>query len=115
MVISNSPRVSECDCRLGEWEAAQAFLLRVSEELANSLDYDVTLQSVAHQAVPALADVCVIGRAAQDGRLMPVAAVHVDATMEERLRELAVKSGARSPALAFRAFRTGEPVFLPRV
>jgi K+-sensing histidine kinase KdpD len=115
MVISDSPRVGECGCGLGEREAAQAFLLRVSEELANSLDYDVTLQSVAHQAVPALADVCVIGRGGQDGRLTPVAAVHVDATMEERLRDLAVRSGARSPALAYRAFRTGKPVVLPQV
>jgi len=89
------------------------FLLRAGEELANSLDYETTLQSVAHQAVPVLADVCVVDLIGSDGRLRPVAAAHVEAAREPWLRELAL--GDESPATVLRAFRTRQPLFVPEL
>ncbi len=89
------------------------FLLRAGEELANSLDYETTLQSVAHQAVPVLADVCVVDLIGSDGRLRPVAAAHVEAAREPWLRELAL--GDESPATVLRAFRTRQPLIVPEL
>jgi GAF domain-containing protein len=88
-------------------------LLRAGEELANSLDYETTLQSVAHQAVPVLADVCVVDLIGSDGRLRPVAAAHVEAAREPWLRELAL--GDESPATVLRAFRTRQPLIVPEL
>jgi signal transduction histidine kinase len=89
------------------------FLLRVGEELANSLDYETTLQSVARQAVPVLADLCVVDLIGSDGRLRPVAAAHVDAVKQTWLRELAL--GDESPATVLRAFRTRQPLIVPEI
>jgi signal transduction histidine kinase len=89
------------------------FLLRAGEELANSLDYETTLQSVAHQAVPVLADLCVVDLIGSDGRLRPVAAAHVEAATEAWLRELAL--GDESPATVLRAFRTRQLLFVPEL
>ena len=89
------------------------FLLRVGEELANSLDYETTLQSVARQAVPVLADLCVVDLIGSDGRLRPVAAAHVDAVKQTWLREFAL--GDESPATVLRAFRTRQPLIVPEM
>jgi signal transduction histidine kinase len=89
------------------------FLLRVGEELANSLDYETTLQSVARQAVPVLADLCVVDLIGSDGRLRPVATAHIDAAKQTRLRELAL--GDESPATVLRAFRTRQPLIVPEL
>jgi hypothetical protein len=87
------------------------FLLCAGEELANSLDYETTLQSVARQAVPVLADLCVVDLIGSDGRLRPVAAAHLDANVEPWLRELTF--GEESPATVLRAFRTRQPLIVP--
>jgi len=91
------------------------FLLRAGEELANSLDYETTLQSVARQAVPVLADLCVVDLIGSDGHLRPVAlaAAHLDAAKEAWLRELAL--GDESPATVLRAFRTRQPLIVPEL
>jgi signal transduction histidine kinase/DNA-binding response OmpR family regulator len=65
----------------------QRFLSRASELLLESFDYGKTLGEVAHLAVPALADGCVVELAA-DGGLEDVAVAHVDPEKEEVLREL---------------------------
>ena len=46
-------------------ERRLAFLAEASAVLAGSLDYEVTLQSVARQAVPTLADICMVDIAAE--------------------------------------------------
>src|SRR5258708_6354418 len=89
------------------------FLLRVGEELANSLDYETTLQSVAHQAVPVLADMCVVDLIGTDGRLRPVASADVDVAKQTGLREFTL--GDESPATVVRAFRTGQPLIVPEI
>jgi GAF domain-containing protein len=54
-----------------------SFLARVSEELARSLDYRITLGNVADLAVPELGDWCAV-QVLQDGRLTTLAVAHVD-------------------------------------
>ncbi|MBV8714473.1 MAG: GAF domain-containing protein [Chloroflexi bacterium] len=81
------------------------FLARVGDELAKSLDYETTLSAAAHQAVPFLADICVVELVGVDGHLEPVAVAHLEPAKEGRLRELAVDSGIESPANAVRALR----------
>jgi signal transduction histidine kinase len=115
MGVTSPGSTTELDGTRRSAEATQAFLLRVSEELADSLDYETTLQRVARQAVPFLADVCLVQLVGADGRLRPVAAAHIDAAQETRMRELAINSDAESPATALRALRTGKPVILPEI
>ncbi len=71
-------------------DVSARFLASVGEELGKSLDYATTLLSVAHLAVPFLADICVVELVADAGRLKPVAVAHSDAAQEGWLRELAV-------------------------
>jgi GAF domain-containing protein len=54
-----------------------AFLAAASSELASSLDYQVTLATVAQLAVPTIADWCAV-EILVDGRLRTVAVAHVD-------------------------------------
>jgi hypothetical protein len=54
-----------------------AFLAAASAELASSLDYQVTLATVARLAVPTIADWCTV-EILVDGRLRTLAAAHVD-------------------------------------
>jgi serine phosphatase RsbU (regulator of sigma subunit) len=68
--------------RVAAIQAAQAranelaFLARVSQELASSLDYQSTLRNVARLAVPTLADLCAV-QILSDGRLRTLAVEHV--------------------------------------
>jgi signal transduction histidine kinase len=97
-------------CVRGDPGASAAFLVSVGEELARSLDYETTLQAVAGQAVPFLADICVVDLADADGRLKPVAVAHADPEKLDWMRDVTIKSGMESPANAVRAMRTREPV-----
>ncbi|MCC6174013.1 MAG: GAF domain-containing protein [Chloroflexi bacterium] len=96
-----------------EAEAAQArlaFLAEASSALAASLDYETTLNAVAHLAVPTLADFCTVDVVEADGRVQRVATAHADPSRESLVRQL----GAFPPdTLATegigKALRTGEP------
>lgn len=59
-------------------EEYQNFLLQASEQLAASLDYETTLNTVAHLAVPGIADWCAVDLLQDDGGLKRVAVAHVD-------------------------------------
>lgn len=62
-------------------EAAQrrsAFLAKVSETLASSLDYEQTLQSVTQLAVPYFADWCAVDLLNDDSTISRVAVAHSD-------------------------------------
>jgi signal transduction histidine kinase len=96
-------------------EVAARFLVRVGEELAESLDYETTLQRVAQQAVPCLADVSIVELVASEGRLQPVASAHVDSDKDDWFRDLAVNSGIESPPMTLRALRTRRPVIVADV
>ncbi len=69
-------------------ERAQQFLADAGNLLASSLDYETTLQSVLHSAVPFLADWCVVDIVEQ-GSVQRVAISSSDPSKESLLRELA--------------------------
>lgn len=74
-----------------EAEAAQRrleFLSEASRVLATSLDYEATLDTVAHLAVPDFADACIVELADDQGNLRQVAEAHADPAQEALLREL---------------------------
>ncbi|HEU4747102.1 MAG TPA: PAS domain S-box protein, partial [Gemmatimonadaceae bacterium] len=57
-------------------EGEQAFLLRASEQLASSLDYETTIASIAQLAVPAIADWCAVDVIERDRTIKRVAVAH---------------------------------------
>ncbi|MDP9347530.1 MAG: GAF domain-containing sensor histidine kinase [Gemmatimonadota bacterium] len=102
-------------------EAAQrreAFLGEASEILAGSLDYQVTLGSVARLAVPRISDSCIVYVVEEDGRVYRMGAAHADPAREEVLRSLlehhAFDPGSLTGPVA-RVLRTGEAELLPDV
>ncbi|HEX5280077.1 MAG TPA: ATP-binding protein [Micropepsaceae bacterium] len=58
-------------------EAAQRFLSDAGHEFSKSLDFEATLIKIAHLAVPAIADWCVVHRREAD-RIRRVSAAHAD-------------------------------------
>jgi serine/threonine-protein kinase RsbW len=69
-------------------EQQQAFLLRVSQLVANARDDAEVLDRLAQAAVPTLADLCLIDVLRGDGRLVRVAARHADPELQEVVDEL---------------------------
>jgi len=68
-------------------ETAQRFLADASRELAESLEYQATLQKIARLAVPAIADWCVVDLR-EGGSLRRVSVAHADPEKENLAREL---------------------------
>ena len=99
-------------------EAAQeqvTFLARATELLAESLDLETTLASVAQLAVPRLADWCIVYVVTDEGEIRRIALAHDDeptrALVEEHLDTLPLDPGARSGVP--QVIRTGEPELVP--
>ena len=59
-------------------ENEQNFLLRASEQLASSLDYETTIAAIAQLAVPAIADWCAVDVVERDRTTKRVAVAHKD-------------------------------------
>lgn len=59
-------------------EEAQQYLAEVSKVLATSLDPQLTLNQLAHQLVPHLADWCTVHLLEADDSIQPVATAHVN-------------------------------------
>jgi signal transduction histidine kinase len=68
-----------------------ALLAEASAVLAESLDYEATLTSMARLLVPQLADWCVIGMVAEDGTTQLLAVEHTDPSKSAWARELIEK------------------------
>ena len=66
---------------LQENERRASFLAEASRILATSLDYEQTLQNIAHLAVPEFADWCQVDLVDEDGSVRPVAVAHRDTEM----------------------------------
>ncbi|HEY9835318.1 MAG TPA: ATP-binding protein, partial [Vampirovibrionales bacterium] len=66
----------------------ERFLATASSVLANSLDYQTTLDSLAHLTVPCIADWCAIDVIEKDGTIERLAVAHIDPTKEELAKEL---------------------------
>lgn len=67
-------------------EGNQRFLARTGGILATTLDYESTLRSVVHVAIPHLADCCVLDLVDQQGFVRTIASVHEDPEQTRRLR-----------------------------
>jgi PAS domain S-box-containing protein len=87
------------------------FLAAAGAALSSSLDYDTTLRTVAHLAVPALADWCFVEALQPDGSIQLLAVGHPDPEQvrlaEDTLRRYPVSLDA--PFGTGRVVRTGEP------
>jgi signal transduction histidine kinase len=59
-------------------DEALRFLLEAGDALSSSLDYETTLTTVVHQAVPRLADWCALDLLDETGRLHRLAVAHPD-------------------------------------
>ncbi len=98
-------------------EQRLAFLARASAVLAGSLDYEVTLQSVARQAVPMLADICMVDIAADDGTIQRLAVAATDSRREALVRDLRRRypPDPNGPHQVAQVLRTGRPVLYPEL
>lgn len=94
-----------------------AFLLRASELLAESLDYEETLKKVAALAVPAIADWCSIDLVDEEGRPRNVAVAHADPDKVRFARELQERfpPDPDAPTGTPNVIRSGEPEFYPEI
>lgn len=93
------------------------FLAEASTALGASLDYEATLRSVAHLAVPTIADWCAVDIVDDSGALQRLAVAHVD---PEKV-ELALALQARyppdpdAPGGVHQVIRTAEAVIVSRI
>jgi serine phosphatase RsbU (regulator of sigma subunit)/CHASE3 domain sensor protein/anti-sigma regulatory factor (Ser/Thr protein kinase) len=91
-------------------QARLGVLARASEILSESLDYEATLEQVAHVVVPVMADWCSVELAASGGAPRNVVVAHVDPAKVEFAREISVRYPPREDAAsgAPQVMRTGE-------
>jgi len=90
------------------------FLARASALLSETLDYELTLVSIAEMAVPTLGGQVVIDLVEDDGSTRCVAAAHSDPEKSERVKDLRRRyppTAADHPVQ--HAIRTGGTVFIP--
>ena len=92
------------------------FLLRATQELSSSLDYERTLTAVARMATPKLADWCSVDIVEGD-QIKRLATTHVDPEKVALVMELERRypRNLRGDSGASRAIRTGEPQLLPEI
>ncbi len=94
-----------------------AFLAEVSMRLAASLDYPATLASLAHLAVPALADWCAVDVVEEDRSIRELAVVHVDPSEAGPARRARFRFPS-DPAASHgvpKVVRTGQSELVPEV
>lgn len=100
-------------------QTRQEFLSRASVLLAESLDYQTTLDAICHLAVPNLCDwaaVQMVNPNNENGVLLNLAIAHADPAEIEWVREAQRRyppDMSRTDSPAVRAITTGETVFLP--
>ncbi len=95
----------------------ERFLARVSSVLANSLDYQTTLDSLAHFTVPSIADWCAIDVVEKDGTIERLAVAHTDPAKEELAQELHRRYPPKKEATRGQAnvLRTGQSELYPHI
>lgn len=117
-------RADEAARRLIREQAARAaaelserrarFLAEASRNLASSLDYDVTLSSVARLAVPILANCCLVDLAEETGRVRRVGAITPDGFSHEQWHEDARERPGPDDPIG-KALRSGEPTVVAEI
>ena len=91
------------------------FLADAGATLSESLDYQSTVKKLAHLAVPALADWCVV-HVAEHGMVHWVACAHVDPAKQTILEQhLQGEIGRALPRHVTEVFESGAPVLYPTV
>ena len=88
------------------------FLAQASAALADSLDLDTTLKTVARLAVPGIADSCSIHLIDERGAIRLVAAVHVDPLKAFAMQALADPDTAAPTRTWVRTIRDGTSALL---
>jgi len=91
-------------------QLAEGFMSQASRVLASSMDYAVTLQSVARLAVPQIADWCAVDLLGESGEIERVAVHHADPgklALAQRLDQ-AYRPAADEPAGVPEVIRTGQ-------
>jgi PAS domain S-box-containing protein len=98
-------------------EQQSRFLAEASTVLASSLDYEVTLRSVAQLAVPHLADWCVVHIAEAGQPLKQLALTHIDPAKVEWAKELGVRypPDLNVPLGVPNVLRTGKSEYYPEI
>jgi len=98
-------------------EENQRFLARAGAVLATSLDYESTLRSVAHLAMPHLADCCLLSIDDGGAAVRTIVSVHEDPERTKRLRSLERRRVERSnwPFPVADAISAGRHVALRRL
>ena len=97
-------------------ENAQRFLADASKELAQSLDYQTILGRIAHLAVPAIADWCVVDLV-EYGTTRRVSVAHTDPGKEKLAEDLGKRypTDPNAPAGVPNVVRTGRPEWKPEI
>jgi signal transduction histidine kinase/CheY-like chemotaxis protein len=93
----------------------QEFLVDVSAQLAQTLDFEGTAERITSATVPELADYAVLHLIEEDASVRRVAAAHVDPTLVEEIPTGEVFVRREPETSLFQAIRTGEPVLLPEI
>ncbi|MDR3625183.1 MAG: PAS domain S-box protein [Ignavibacteriaceae bacterium] len=94
-----------------------AFLSEASKILSSSLDYEITLASIAGISVPFVSDWCAIDLINQDKKLKRVAVVHSDARKKyyaDQLQQVFDNVNLEATNV-YKAIRTGKSVFIPEI
>ena len=93
------------------------FLAAAGKELASSLDATRTLETVAHMAVPTVADWCFVERLDADGAVRLVAVGHTDRALEQFAHEVLERYpiDLNAPFGTGKVIRTGEAELTPRI
>jgi PAS domain S-box-containing protein len=81
-------RTAELTSERRQREEAQRFLYEAGSVLSMSLDYEITLLTIARAGIPHLADACVVDMIHDDGSTRRVAVAHVDVEREPSLWNL---------------------------
>jgi PAS domain S-box-containing protein len=97
-------------------EDAARSLAEASRVLSESLDYELTLERVAHLAVPSLADWCVVD-IVEDHQVRRLAIAHADAARVELARQLQDRypEDPEAPNGVSAVLRKGEPEMLSEI
>ena len=99
-----------------------AFLVEMGALVAGSLDYDVTLRSIARlsttpfqRATYSFADYALIDIMERDGNLRRIAAAHRDSRKEHLLEQARIYTPDLERSPIARPLRTGQPVLVPNI
>jgi PAS domain S-box-containing protein len=93
------------------------FLVKASDVLSSSLDYQQTLKTVAQLAVPELADWCAVDIRTSDNSVERLAVTHIDPEKVKWAHELRRRFpyDPNAPSGVAYVLRTGESEFLPLI